>query len=120
MSIEIRLGRIEKRLNMLESLDKATDVRGSEAFARRAVHAVASVTSVGVKVIRGDYKGPRVVSARYACACIMVEDGAMSNRDIGEAINRHHTTITGYRKGFQRIDVRDIVAKARGLMEDGA
>lgn len=114
-----RLAKLEARVSILEGRGKAPPVLGSDVYARRVLLAVAHVSGVSVRGIKGKNKSRRNVEARLACAAIMQEDSPMRDAEIGAVIGKDRTSISGYKKnGFNRPGVRVLVAAARGLMED--
>ena len=122
-----RLAKLEERVSRLEGRAKANGANGSDVYARRVLLAVAHVAGVTIKGIKSKNKSRRNVEARLACACIMEEDNAGRDRDsrmtgaeIGAVIGKDRTSVSGYKHSYKRVGVRELVGKARGLMEDRA
>ena len=90
---------------------------GSRHWAREVVAAVSKVTGVKLAAIYGTHKHPRTVAARVSASCIMRTDSSMSNAEVGEALERHPSSISGYRWKYKQAGIRQIVAAAREQME---
>ena len=118
MNTEARINRLEERVGQLEASSKLVPIRGSSPYADKVIMAVSRVSGVSINLIMSKRRRERDVSCRIACACIMVEDGDMNNLEVGEAINKDPSSISGYKDCFGRIEVREIVEQARRLMED--